>query len=97
MITEIKTIVQHIDEFGDEIHKTHLAYATDKNAARRRAKELIDDIVENGLEQTTITTLWKRPKNTAKTSYNQLCDTYQTITLEYTFAPCGGELRWVLN
>jgi len=96
MVAEIKNLNSYVDEFGEELHKTHLAYAMDKTLAKQRAKEIIDDIVENGLEQTTIVGFLKlREQN--KVSYQQLCEKYTTITLEYVFAFCGGELRWILQ
>ena len=96
MVAEIKNLNSYVKEFGEELHKTHLAYAMDKTLAEQRAKEIIDDIIENGLEQTTVVRFPKlREQN--KVSYQQLCEKYTTITLEYVFVLCGGELRWILQ
>lgn len=96
MVAEIKNLNSYVKEFGEELHKTHLAYVMDKTLAEQRAKEIIDDIIENGLEQTTVVRFPKlREQN--KVSYQQLCEKYETITLEYVFALCGGELRWILQ
>lgn len=96
MTVEIKNLNSYVDEFGEELQKTHLAYATDKTLAKKRAKEIIDDIIENGLEETTIVRFPKLSEQN-KVSYQQLCEKYTTITLQYVFALCGGELRWILQ
>lgn len=92
----IKNLKSYIDEFGDEIHNTHIAYVLDKDLAKQKAKKLINDIIENGLEE-------KQPKwsyanrESTKISYEQLCEKYTMITLEYISYLWSSELRWVLS
>ena len=96
MVVELNKLSKHIDTFGEELQRTHLAYINDLDSAKQRAKEIINDIIENGLEQTTMLPFPKF-KETTKISYKELCDKFSIINLEYRFAPCGGELRWVLE
>jgi hypothetical protein len=94
MTVKIKNLGSFIDEFGEELYQTTLAYAGDKTLAKQKAKEIIDDIIENGLEQTSII-VFSELKN--KLSYQQLCEKYIIITLEYISTLYGGELRWILS
>jgi len=96
MVVELNKISDCVDVFGEEIQKTHLAYINDLDGAKLRAKYIIDDIIENGLEQTTILPFPKF-KQTSKTTYKELCDNFSIIRLEYCFAICGGELRWMVE
>ena len=96
MVAELNRLPNYVDILGEEIQKTHLAYINDVDSAKQKAKQLIGDIIENGLEQTTILPFPKL-KQTTKTPYKELCERFSIITLEYRFALCGEELRWVLE
>jgi hypothetical protein len=96
MIIELKKINSCVEKFGDEIYKTHLAYASDKILALQKAKEIIEDIIENGLEEVTVVR-FPKIREINKVSYTQLCERFTTINLEYIFQLFGGgELRWAL-
>lgn len=93
MLAELKKLSNYVDTFGEEIQRTHLSYLNDKDGAKYRAKQIIEDIIENGLEQTT-----NKFKKLEKTSYIELCNKFSIIILEYhhNFL-CGGDLRWILE
>ena len=96
MVAELNKLSEYIDIFGKELHRTHLTYVNDLDGAKQRAKQIINDIIENGLEQVTVLPFPKF-KQTKKTSYKELCDRFSIIHLEYHFALCGGVLRWILE
>lgn len=97
MRAELKKLNLCVDEFGEEIHGKHIAYINNKDGAKERATEIINDIIENGLE-TTVVSGWPSLRMKEKVSYKKLCETYTHIFLTYHFNLfCGGELRWILE
>jgi len=80
-----------IVEFAQEIHQNHISYLDDYDFAYIRAKEILEDIQENGLKMEKIPSFYQ-PNDISVLELNR----YDSICLRYEFGFFGSTLYWEL-
>ena len=92
MNVPLKDLAKYVDEFATEIKNNAWLSDYDDEYYRQKSENIIGDIIENGLDMTSINR-WPFREQPNKKSYGELCDAFEFIQISYT----SSTLYWSLS